>query len=403
VDAGATCVDAGATYVDAGATPDKMTTMDRTADARFATDERFPAPQVLRLCRQAIAERRLDLGGLHVLTEAGVGRRRIAPVVAALAGATEVYAVSRDSAQAARRDAEAQTWSLAEAAGVLRRLHLVPTRLQAPLDTIDIVTDLPGVRPIDESILRTLSDTAVVTLMRGAAHWRPADVDIAGCRRAGVAVAGLDEEAVGLLRYAPLAVIWGLTALGVEATGGVVLVAGSGRAYPYVVRALAQLGARVLVAAPESAGRIALHGGEKIGDGLAEPAAVGRLGEADALVLTPDLPGDRLLGPGTPLDAHVVAAEAPHLAVVCGAADIEAHAFAEAGLRVWPSPHGGGPATADDLLPRPVVESLVASLKVGEVMARARRGGSSPLAAEQAAAAQAHAELLPKDAAAHRR
>jgi len=389
--------------VDAGGARDKMAAMDRTAEDRFAAEDRFPAPQVLRLCRQAIAARRLDLGGLRVLTEAGVGYHCMAPVVAALAGATEVYAVSRDSAQAARKDAETQTWSLAEAAGVLRRLQLVSTRLQAPLDTIDIVTDLPGVRPVDESILRTLSDTAVVTLMRGVAHWRPADVDIAGCRRSGIAVAGLDEEAVGLLRYAPLAVIWGLTALGVEATGGVILVAGSGRAYPYVVRALAQLGARVLVAAPESAGRIALHGGEKVGDGLAEPAALGRLGEADALVLAPDLPGDRLLGPGTPLEAHAVAAEAPHLAVVCGGADIEARALAEAGLRVWPSPHGGHSAAVEELLPRPVVESLVAGLKVGEVMARARRGGSSPVAAEQAAAAEAHAELLPKDIAAPRR
>ncbi|MEE4276757.1 MAG: hypothetical protein V2J16_12925, partial [Thermoleophilia bacterium] len=95
--------------------------------------------------------------------------------------------------------------------------------------------------------------------------------------------------------------------------------------------------------------------------------------------------------------------EAPHLAVVCGAAETEARALAEAGLRVWPSPHGGGPASAGELLPRPAIEALVAGLKVGEVMARARRGGSSPLAAEQAAAAQAHAELLPKDVAAHRR
>ena len=376
--------------------------MDLTDD-RFACDERFPARQMVRLCRQAVAERQLDLADLRVLTEAGVGYRRAAPVVAALAGAVEVHAVSRDSAQAGRKDAEAQTAYLAEAAGVCRRVHLVPTRLQAPLDTIDIVTDLPGVRPVDESILRNLSSTAVVTLMRGVAHWRPADVDIAGCRRAGIAVAGLDEEAVGLLRSAPLALLWGLTALGVEASGGVVLVAGAGRAYPYVVRALAQLGAHVLVAAPESGGRIALYGGEKIGDGLAETAVLGRLGEADALILAPDLPGDRLLGPGTPLEAHVVARKAPHLVVVCNAADVEARALADAGLRVWPSPQGGAPVTVDDLLPRPVVESLVAGLKVGEVMARARRGGSSPVVAEQAAADEAQAELLPKDLGALRR
>jgi hypothetical protein len=374
-----------------------MAAMDRAADDRFTCDHRFPAAQVLRLCSQAIAAHRLDLSGLRVLTEAGVGYRRVAAVVAALAGAPEVFAVSRDTVHAGRRDAEAQTEHLAKAAAVLRRLRLVPTRLQAPLDAVDVVTDLPGVRPIDESILRNLSDTAVVTLMRGVAQWRPADVDVAGCRRAGIAVAGLDEEAVGLLRYAPLLFVRGLMELGVEAVGGTVVVAGAGRIYPYVVRALAQLGARVLVAAPESGGRIALYGGAKIGDVLAETTAIDRLGEADALVLAADPPGGRLLGPGTATDASAIARAAPHLAIVCGGAETEVRAAVDAGLRVWPSSRDGGNAVVADFLPRPVVESLVAGLKVGEVMARARRGGSSPVAAEQAAAAQAHAELLPKD------
>lgn len=377
----------------------KMAPMDPTDDDRFACDARFPTAQVLRLARQAIAARGLDLSGLRVLTEAGVGYSRAAAVVATLAGAAEVYAVSRDSARAARRDAEAQTEYLARAAEVLRRVRLVPTRLQAPLGDIDIVTDLPGVRPVDESILRSLSATAVVSLMRSVARWRPAEVDIAGCRRAGVAVAGLDEEAVGLLRYAPLTVLRGFGELGVEAAGGVIAVAGTGRTYPYVVRALAQLGARVLVAAPETAGRIALHGGEKIGDDLTATSVIGRLREADALVLAPEFPEQRLLGPGTPVTAGAVAQAAPHLAVVCGGAEIEAHALADAGVRVWPS----AAAAADDLLPRPVVERLVAGLRVGEVMARARRAGSSPVAAEQAAAAEAYAELLPKDVTVARR
>lgn len=375
-----------------------MPSMD-TTDDRFACDARFPTAQVLRLAHEAVAARGLDLGGLRVLTEAGVGYRRVAAVVAALAGAAEVYAVSRDSARAARRDAEAQTEHLARAAEVLRRVRLVPTRLQAPLADIDIVTDLPGVRPVDESILRSLSATAVVSLMRGVARWRAADVDIAGCRRAGVAVAGLDEEAVGLLRYTALTVLRGLGELGVEAGHGVIAVAGMGRTYPYVVRALAQLGTRVLVAAPESAGRIGLHGGEKIGDGLGDAPALDRLAEADALVLAPELPDERLLGPGTQVDVGAVVRTAPHLAVVCGGAEIEARALADAGLRVWPP----APATVEDLLPRPVIEQLVAGLKVGEIMARARRAGSSPVAAEQAAAAEAHAELLPKDVSAARR
>jgi len=49
-----------------------------------------------------------------------------------------------------------------------------------------------------------------------------------------------------------------------------------------------------------------------------------------------------------------------------------------------------------------VIELHAAGLRVGEVMARARRRGSSPPAAEELAAAEADAELLPKDLVAHR-
>jgi hypothetical protein len=381
----------------------KMGAMPPSTHSRFACDERFPARQVLRLCRRAIVGQGLDLRGLRVLTEATVGYRRVAPVIAALAGADEVHAVSRDTAQAARKEAEAQTAWLATAAGVRERIHLVPTRLQAPLRTIDVVTDLPGVRPIDESIVRNLSDRAVVTLMRGVAFWQPADVDVGGCRRVGIAVAGVDEEAVGIHPYVPLATLWGLTALGVEAVGGTVMVAGAGVAYPYVVRALSQLGARVLVAAPEPAGRIVLYGGRKVGDSLAEGAVLDRLAEADALVLSPAAPGERLLGPGTALEALALAEAAPHLAVVCGATEAEGRALVEAGLRVWPAPSSGEPAALDELLPRPTIDLLVAGFKVGEVMARARRAGSSPVVAEQAAAREAKAELLPQDLGSARR
>jgi hypothetical protein len=55
-----------------------------------------------------------------------------------------------------------------------------------------------------------------------------------------------------------------------------------------------------------------------------------------------------------------------------------------------------------DLLPQAVVELHTAGLRVGEVMARARQRGSSPPVAEELAAAEAHAELLPKDLAPRR-
>jgi hypothetical protein len=295
---------------------------------------------------------------------------------------------------AARRDAEEQTAWLAGAAGVQDRIRFFPTRLQAPLHTVDIVTDLPGVRPVDESIVRNLTAGAVVSLMRGTGAWRATDVDVASCRRAGIPVAGLDEDAVGLYRWTALTAVHGLLSLGIEIAGATLAVAGDGPAYGHVVRALAQLGAHTLVVAPDNAGRIALYGGEKIGADLGDEVARGRLAEAEALVVCPAEPGRRLVGPGAEIDAARLAAAAPHLAVLCLEGEVDRRGLAAAGLAVWPS---DGPAVPGDLLPQAVVELHTAGLKVGEVMARARQRGSSPPVAEELAAAEAHAELLPKD------
>jgi len=100
------------------------------------------------------------------------------------------------------------------------------------------------------------------------------------------------------------------------------------------------------------------------------------------------------------VDAARLAAAAPHLAVVGLEAETDLRALGAAGLRCRAA---GGPDGVLDLLPQAVVARHAAGLKVAEVMTRARRRGSSPLAAEQLAAEEAHADLLPKDLSGVRR
>src|SRR5512133_1180596 len=96
---------------------------------RFACDERFPAAEVLRLTRRAIADQQLELSGLRVLTEAAVGYGRVTAVIAAMAGAEAVFAIGRDTPQASRKAAEEQTLWLARLAGVHERIRFFSTRL----------------------------------------------------------------------------------------------------------------------------------------------------------------------------------------------------------------------------------------------------------------------------------
>ena len=374
--------------------------MQPPADPRYACDEAFPGRHVLRLVRRAVERHHLDLGGLGVLTEAGVGYRRVTPVIAGLAGASVVYAVARDSVEAPRREAEEQTRYLCDLAGLGERVRIVANRLQAGLGEVDVVTDLPGVRPVDESVLRSVGESAAVTLMKGVAHWRPADVDAATCRRRGVAVAGVDEDGVDLYRYLPDTATWGLLQLGVAVAGAVVVLAGDGPMWSKVARGLADAGARVLAAVPEGTGRVSLCGAVKVADALPDAVAAGVLADADALVLCPADPETRTVGLRGWVEAAALAAAAPHLAVVSLSGEADRRGLAGAGVRCWP---GAGDPAPLELLPAPLIELHTAGLKVGEAMARARRRGSSSLAAEQAAATEAHAELLPKDLTTARR
>ena len=368
-------------------------------DSRFACDGRFPGLYVVRLAERAIARHELDLQGMTVLTEAATGYYRATATVAALAGAA-VVAVARDSDFGTREEAHEQTAYLARLAGVQDRVSFVGSKLQAPLDTVDVVTNLAGVRPIDESVIRSLPETAVVSLMFAVADWRPTEVDAVGCRRAGIAIAGVDEDGIDLFRYTALRVAWFLLSLGVEIVGSTLLFAADGIVYPKVARVFAQMGARVLVAGPDGPGRVSLCGAEKVGDGLGDTEVRRLLPEVDALLTFTAQPETELVGASAVISAAELAALAPHLAVVVYNGRVDRRGLEEAGLRVFPESDPGGGHTArtiGELVPAPVIELHTAGLRVGEVMARARRRGSSPLAAEELAAEIAHGDLFPKE------
>lgn len=156
-----------------------------------------------RLMEQTIKATRLDLAGLTVLTEAASGAYGVTAVVAAMANAKRVHAVSRSTRYGTVEEVTDWTMKLAGCAGVQDRITVCESVPQNALSDVDIVTNSGHVRPINAALIDRLPSRAVIGLMFEAWEFRPQDIDVAACRRRNIPVVGVNErhEAVDVFSY----------------------------------------------------------------------------------------------------------------------------------------------------------------------------------------------------------
>ncbi len=319
----------------------------------------------------------LDLTDRTVLTEAASGAYVVTPLLAALAGARRVYAVTRDSrwgtAEAVRRETE----DLARALGVADRVRVVASRAHELAGEADLVTNSGHLRPLDRALVERLRPTAVIPLMYEAWELRETDLDLAACRRRGIAVAGTNEShpAVGVFPFL------GDMAAHLFSTGGLsfesspsLLVLCDNPFAPFLESGLRDRGAFVTFTADAET---ALQEARRPGpfDGVliaATPGGAPVCCEAEIRQL------DEALG-------H------PLFAQLWGDVD------RPEGIRfvpVEPPAPGHMGLLPSALGPEPVIRLQSGGLKVGEVLARLRLGGLSAAAAEAEVEAQGWGQRL---------
>jgi hypothetical protein len=364
---------------------------------RFACDARFPTRRILQLIGERIAHFRLDLAGLTVLTEAATGYYRLTPVIAALAGADRVLALTRATRFGSVEEVRRQTAYLAGQARVQDRIEIESERLPEVFGAADLLTNLGGVRPIDSSVIRQLKPTAVVSLMFGGNDWRPYEVDLEHCWQQGIAVAGVDELAIDLFRFTGLRIIWFLLELGLEVVGCRLVFAGSGPVLGKVMAFLGAMGADVSAVTPEPSDWVESWGSRKITDRLDEPAAWEALASADALLTFDPARQREFIGPTGEILPQLLAQISPGISVVNYSGRVDRPGLEAVGINCFPRHDPGGGHTGNtigEILPAPVIELHTAGLKVGEIMARARLAGRSAREAEQVAVEQGLAEDL---------
>ena len=337
--------------------------------------------RALRLMRDVIEHLELSLHDLTVLTEAGSGSYSLTPVLAALAGAKRVDALTRDSAWGSAESIRETVHAACELAGVGGHVEVHESRDADVFAGADIVTNLGLVRPIDAAIVESLKPTAVIPLMCEAWEVRDGDVDLDACRRRGVLVLGTNEHhpLCDVFRYSgPLAGSL-LFEAGFELLGMRVLVTGRDRFAPVIVDWLRRAGAEASHLDPD------------------EPGVYEKLAEADVLMVA-DYAGDAcVVGDGALLDAARIGQSAPALTVVQFAGAIDGAALQREGVRYWPEPPV--PArrmvrTFSALGVAPVILLHAGGLKVGELGARARLAGLTVEETEQRAVASGLAQSV---------
>ncbi len=328
-----------------------------------------------RLARRSIEALRLDLTDLVVLTEAATGPYALTASLAALAGARRVYALSRESRYGTLEEARAQTMEIAEAWGIGERVEVITVRDHPGVSEADIVTNLGFVRPLDAALLERLKSTTVVTLMFETWELREEDVDLSACRRLGIPVLGTNESVPELatMSYLGPVAMRLLFECGIEVVRCRLVIIGGGAFGLALIQSLLELAAEVRQIDPFEGAR------------LDTPETRSVIAEADALVVAEHRDRRPLLGPEGHLDGRMLATLNPGLAVVHIAGEVDQADLVAAGLTLAPQHFaraGYMSVTTAYVGARPLIDLHLGGLKVGELLARARRRGLAPTDAE---------------------
>jgi len=318
--------------------------------------------RLVNLMRAAIERCRLDLSGLVVLTEAASGAYSVTPVLAGMAGAKRVYALTRSTRHGSVEEISAQTAELARLAGVGERVEVITAAEEAIIAQADVVTNSGHLRPIDAAMIGKMKSGAVIPLMYEAWEYRPGDVDLAAAAERGIPVVGTNERhpAVDVFSFLGLMAVKQLLDAGVAAYGSSILLLCDNPFRPFIERGLRAGGATV-----------------ETWPSLYGEAPVS--GEKDAILVALH-PADRpVLGAR---EARLIAERWPSAVVAQYWGDIDRSALAAVGLQCWPReapPAGHMGVLPSAVGPEPIVRLQAGGLKAAEV---AWRGQTDPAAQE---------------------
>lgn len=307
--------------------------------------------------REAVSRCALDLSQMTVLTEAASGSYVVTPLIAALAGA-KVYALTRSTTYGTVEEIATETQALARGAGVDGAIEILTARNPDVVAQADIITNSGHVRPLDATLLSWTKPTVVVPLMYEAWEFRDGDVDLAACQARAIPVAGTNERHpdVDVFSFLGVMAIKLLADAGVAVYGSRVLLLCDNDFEVFIYRGLSGAGAHVDVA-----------------KAVTDSASA----QYDAVLVALRPRAGPVFEAG---DAAVVAERWPGAVLAQYWGDVDRTVLESSGVGVWPvlSPQPGHMGILpSDIGPEPIVQLQAGGLKVGAILARARRSGAT--------------------------
>jgi hypothetical protein len=304
--------------------------------------------------RESVERCSLDLRGTMVFTEAATGAYAATPVLAALAGAERIIALTHSSRHGSVETVRELTQDLATRAGVAGRIEVVTEKREEHIRQADVVTNCGHVRAIDREMVSWMRPKTVIPLMYESWELRPGEVDLDACRERGVRVAGTNERHpnVDVFSYlGPMAVRL-LSDAGIPAYRSHVLVVCDNPFAPFIRSGLEVAGANVTVSPKLSPDLAALSD------------------RCDAILVATEPQAGTVIGPEA---ARLIAVSAPSAVVVQFWGEIDRIALHAADVPCWPAvaPHVGHMGILPSALgPEPIVRLQTGGLKVAEVLLR---------------------------------
>ncbi len=329
------------------------------------------------LINAAIEKFHLDLSGLVVLTEAATNYYMLTPMIAALANADKVYAITRDSRYGKAKDVHAATLDLAQIWGINSKIEIILSRDDQRIVDADIVTNLGFVRPLDKTFLISLKSTVAIPLMWAAWEYRKEDLDLEEARRLGIPVLGTNEldHRLQTTKYVGITALKLLLNMDIEVFCSNIVIMGSNDFAQPIREVISNVGGISHCLEVTSKGEYDVKSFWESID------------SADALVICDHRSKKRLFGIEKRPSAKDIYRRNPGLVVIHICGNVETNEIASAGLKYSSSSFaapGFMTVTTDYVGPKPLIDLHTAGLHIGELLAKKRRQGLNRMETEEA-------------------